>query len=36
MRMTLLPKMRDRRESWRVSTISGSPIAASMRSAAVA
>ena len=34
--MTLLAKMRDRRGSLRVSTSSGSPMAASMRSAAVA
>jgi hypothetical protein len=34
--MTLLAKMRDSRESLRVSTICGSPIACSMRSAALA
>ena len=34
--MTLLAKMRDRRGSLRVSTIFGSPMALSMRSAAEA
>ena len=34
--MTLFEKMRDRRGSLRVSIISGSPIAMSIRSAAVA